>query len=169
VNAPVAAALDAFGSIDVLVNNTGILIPRPLVDPDGREELTEEIRDKVVSVNHKVVFLCVHAAAREMLRSAAGGVIVNMPSESGMEGSEGRSVYAVTKAAYAMTWSWAKELGRHNIRVVGVTPRILEATALRSPAYERALAYTRGLSVETLRAGYIHGTTVNISGGKSRA
>ena len=83
--------------------------------------------------------------------------------------------------------------------VVGIAPGILEPTALRSEEYERALAYTRGITVEELRkgykrlsiplgrvgrlkevadtvcflasprAGYIHGTTVNVSGGKSRA
>ena len=138
------------------------------------------------------------AAAKAMLKQKKG-VIINLASESGMEGSEGQSSYAATKAAtYSMTRSWAKELGKHGIRIVGVAPGILEATALRSPEYERALAYTRGITVEQLRAGYekvsipigragklcevanlicflasdragyIHGTTINISGGKSR-
>lgn len=192
--------LDKFGKVDVLVNNAGILIPRLLVDPAGREELTEEIWDKVVAINQKGAFLCAQAVAREMLKNENGGVIINMASESGMEGSEGQSVYAATKAAiYNMTRSWAKELGKHNIRVVGVAPGILEATALRSREYERALAYTRGITIEQLkqeyekvsiplgrsgklsevadtvcflasdRSGYITGTTVNISGGKTRA
>ncbi len=195
----ISAALSAFGRVDILVNNAGILIPRLLVDPAGKEELTEDILDKMMAVNFKGMFLCAQAAAREMMKSGKGGVIVNMTSESGLEGSEGQSVYASTKgAAYPMTRSWAKELGKHNIKVVGVAPGIVEATALRSPEYERALAYTRGISVEQLRAGYekvsiplgrpgklsevaavvcflasdrggyIHGTTVNVSGGKSR-
>jgi sorbitol-6-phosphate 2-dehydrogenase len=200
VDSLVKTALDAFGNIDILVNNAGINIPRLLVDPAGREELTEEVWDKVVSINHKGVFLCSQAVAREMLKDTRGGVIINMASESGLEGSEGQSVYASTKAAlYTLTRSWAKELGKYNIRVVGVAPGILEATALRSDEYERALAYTRGITVEELRrgyekvsiplgrtgklneianvvcflasdrAGYIHGTTINVSGGKSRA
>ncbi len=116
-----------------------------------------------------------------------------------MEGSEGQSVYAATKAAiYNLTRSWAKELGRHNVRVVGIAPGILEATSLRSEEYERALAYTRGITIKELRerykkaaiplgrsgklsevantvcflasdrAGYIHGTVINVSGGKTR-
>ncbi len=199
VNQMVAAALDRFGRLDVLVNNAGINIPRLLVDPAGQEELTEEIWDKVTAVNQKGMFLCAQAAARQMLKQG-GGVIVNMASEAGSEGSAGQSVYAATKAAaYALTRSWAKELGQQGVRVVGVAPGILEATALRSPEYERALAYTRGITVEQLREGYkkasiplgrvgrlkevadlvcflassrasyIHGTVVNISGGKSRA
>jgi len=200
VDTMIKTALDAFGSVDILVNNAGINIPRLLVDPAGKEELTEDIWDKVVSVNQKGIFLCAQAVARIMIQSGKGGVIINMASESGMEGSEGQSVYAATKAAvYNLTRSWAKELGKHNVRVVGLAPGILEATALRSDGYERALAYTRGITVEELhrrykeaaiplgrsgklsevantvcflaseRAGYIHGTVINVSGGKTRA
>jgi sorbitol-6-phosphate 2-dehydrogenase len=188
------------GGIDILVNNAGILIPRLLVDPAGKEELTEEILDRMLNINQKGYFFCAQAGAREMIKSGKGGVIVNMASESGLEGSEGQSVYAATKGAiYSMTRSWAKELGKHNIRVVGLAPGIVEATELRSDEYERALAYTRGSTVEEVRASYekvsiplgrsgrlsevadavcflvsdraayIHGTTVNVSGGKSRA
>jgi sorbitol-6-phosphate 2-dehydrogenase len=200
VDAMVRAASEAFGTIDILVNNAGILIPRLLVDPAGKEELTEPIWDKMVAINQKGYFLCAQAVARVMIQSGKGGVIINMTSESGLEGSEGQSVYAATKAAiYSLTRSWAKELGKHTIRVVGVAPGIVEATALRSPEYERAVAYTRGVTVEQFRkkyeqvsiplgrsgklsevadtvcflaserAGYIHGTVVNVSGGKSRA
>jgi len=97
----------------------------------------------------------------------------------------------------AYTRSWAKELGKFGIRVVAVAPGIVEATGLRTPAYNEALAYTRGTTVDKLntdysksiplgreaklkenadlvvflaseRASYITGTTYNISGGKSR-
>jgi len=200
VEAMIKAALDAFGRIDILVNNAGILIPRLLVDPAGKEEITEPIWDKMIAINQKGYFLCAQAVTRVMIKSGKGGVIINMTSESGLEGSEGQSVYAATKAAiYSLTRSWAKELGKHNIRVVGIAPGIVEATALRSPEYERAVAYTRGITVEQFRqkyeqvaiplgrigklsevantvcflasdrAGYIHGTVINVSGGKSRA
>ncbi len=199
VDAMIASTVDRFGRIDVLVNNAGILIPRLLVDPAGKEELTEEIWDRSVAINIKGYFLCAQAGAREMMKKGSG-VVINMASESGLEGSEGQSVYAATKAAaYSLTRSWAKELGRHGVRVVGIAPGILEATALRSGEYERALAYARGVTVGELRAGYeklsiplgrvgrlsevadtvcflasdragyLHGTTVNVSGGKSRA
>jgi sorbitol-6-phosphate 2-dehydrogenase len=196
----IGSTLTEFGHLDILVNNAGINIPRLLVDPAGQEELTEQIWDKVVMVNQKSAFLCAQAAARQMIKQGKGGAIINMASESGLEGSEGQSVYAATKAAmYSLTRSWAKELGKHNIRVVGVAPGILEATALRTPEYERALAYTRGITVEKLRssyesvsiplkrvgtlaevgevvcflasdaASYVSGTVLNVSGGKSRA
>ncbi|GAG21249.1 unnamed protein product, partial [marine sediment metagenome] len=151
----VAKTVAAFGKIDILVNNAGINVPRLLVDPAGEEELTDAIWDKVVAVNLKGVFLCTQAAARSMIQAKRGGAIINMASESGLEGSEGQSVYAATKAAiYSLTRSWAKELGRHGIRVTGVAPGILEATAMRSEGYERALAHARGITAEQLRAAY---------------
>ena len=200
VDSMIHTALDNFGGIDILVNNAGILIPRLLVDPAGKEEITEQIWDKMVAINQKGYYLCAQAAAREMIKSGTGGVIINMTSESGLEGSQGQIVYAATKAAiYSMTRSWAKELGKYNIRVVGIAPGIVEATALRSDEYERAVAYTRGITVEQFRkkyenisiplgrscklseiadtacflaserSSYIHGTVINVSGGKSRA
>ena len=198
VDGLVKATIDRWGSIDVLVNNAGINIPRLLVDPAGKEEMTEDVWDKVFAVNVKGQFLCAQAASRQMLASGNGGVLINMSSESGLEGREGQSVYAATKAANQnLTRSWAKELGNKGIRVVGVAPGIMETTSMRSDAYEESLAYTRGLTVEQLRskdgssiplgrsgklsevsdlvvflaserASYLHGTTVNISGGKSR-
>jgi NAD(P)-dependent dehydrogenase (short-subunit alcohol dehydrogenase family) len=51
-----------------------------------------------------------------------------------------QSAYSASKGAvYAMTRSWAKELGEHGIRVVGIAPGVLEATGLRTPDYEHAL------------------------------
>ena len=200
VESVVDQVVEKWGSVDVLVNNAGINIPRLLVDPAGKEELTEEVWDKVFAVNVKGQFLFAQAAARKMMASGKGGVLINMSSESGMEGSEGQSVYAATKAAnHNLTRSWAKELGKSGVRVIGVAPGIMETTGMRSLAYEESLAYTRGISVEELRnkygsvssiplgrsgklsevadlvvylasdrASYLHGTTVNISGGKSR-
>lgn len=195
----VKETLKKYGKIDVLVNNAGINIPRLLVDPVGQYELDEAVWDKVMNVNVKGLFFMSQAVAREMLK-AESGVIVNVSSECGLEGSEGQSVYAATKnAVNSLTRSWAKELGRHGIRVVAVSPGVLEATGLRTISYETALAYTRGITVDQLRAGYsktsttplgrsgklsevastiaflasdrggyIHGTTVNIAGGKTR-
>jgi len=126
-------------------------------------------------------------------------MVINMTSECGLEGSEGQSCYAGTKGAlYAFTRSWAKDLGKYGIRVVGVAPGIIEKTGIRTLAYDKALAYTRGITVQQLqegyekvsvplgrvgklaeiadlvcflaseRASYINGTTYNISGGKTR-
>lgn len=152
--------VETFGTVDVVVNNAGINIPRLLVDEAGQYELDETVWDKVMSVNLKGLFFCAQEAVRVM-KAKGSGVVINMSSECGLEGSEGQSVYAASKAAVnALTRSWAKELGRHGIRVVGIAPGILEATGLRTDAYETALAYTRGITVDQLRAGYAKtGTT----------
>lgn len=159
VNAMVAKTVETYGRVDGIVNNAGINIPRLLVDEGHQYELDESTWDKVMNVNLKGVYLCAQAAAREMVRRGSG-VILNMSSESGLEGSEGQSVYAASKnAVNSLTRSWAKELGKKGVRVVGVAPGILEATGLRTLAYETALAYTRGITIEQLREGYAKTTT----------
>ncbi len=200
VESMVDEVVKRFGRIDILVNNAGINIPRLLVDPKGKQEITDEIWERTVSINQKGTYLCSQAVVRHMIKKGNNGVIINVSSESALEGSHGQSVYAGTKAAiYSYTRSWAKELGRFNIRVVGVAPGILEPTSMRTYDYEKALAYTRGITVDELRsayknlsiplrrvgrleevaevicflasekASYITGTVINISGGKSRA
>ena len=198
----VEKVMSTYKRIDILINNAGINLPRLLVDskdPKGKYELHEEEFDRMVSINQKGAYLCAQTVARKMIAKGIKGVIINITSESGLEGSEGQSCYAGTKGAlYAFTRSWAKELGKYNIRVVGVAPGILEKTELRTLEYEKALAYTRGITVDKLRetykkvavplqrvgklrevadlvcflasdrANYITGTTYNISGGKTR-
>ena len=69
VDAMVQKAVDTFGTVDVIVNNAGINIPRLLVDPvdpAGQYELDENVWDKVMNVNLKGLFFCAQAAARVM-------------------------------------------------------------------------------------------------------
>ncbi|KAA9297516.1 MULTISPECIES: SDR family oxidoreductase [Aerococcus] len=163
VEASVQKVVDHFGTVDAVVNNAGINVPRLLVDPkdpNGKYELDDATFDKMVAINQKGVFLVAQAVGR-ILVDKGEGVIINMGSESGLEGSEGQSPYAATKAAvYSFTRSWSKELGKHNVRVVGVAPGILEETGLRTLAYEESLSYTRGITVDDLRAGYSKTTTI---------
>ena len=162
VEAAVTATVDRFGTIDAVVNNAGINIPRLLVDPKeprGKYELDDTTFEKITMINQKGLYLVSQAVGR-LLVDKKDGVIINMASEAGLEGSEGQSVYAATKAAvYSYTRSWAKELGKYGVRVVGVAPGIMEATGLRTLAYEEALGYTRGKTVEQIRAGYASTST----------
>ena len=154
VSKMIETTVNSYGRIDAIVNNAGINIPRLLVDDGKTYELDEAIWDKIMNVNLKGVFLCAQAASRVMVKQG-GGIIINISSECGLEGSEGQSAYAASKnAVNSLTRSWSKELGKKGVRVVGVAPGILEATGLRTLSYETALAYTRGISVEELRAGY---------------
>lgn len=200
VRAAVAAVIEHFGALDGLVNNAGINLPRMLVDFRGEHpeyELDNRSFDAMFNINVKGVFNCAQAAARHFAK-VGGGVIINITSEAGVEGSDGQSAYSATKGAVnSFTRSWGKELGKKNIRVVGVAPGINEPTGLTTPAYNEALAYTRNTTVDGLntdyskviplgrpgklselantvvyllsdRASYITGTTYAVTGGKSR-
>lgn len=148
---------EKYGKIDALINNAGINIPRLLVDekdPYGKYELDEKVFDLVAKVNMKGLYIVSQEVGREFVNQKYG-VIVNMSSEAGLEGSEGQSIYAATKnAVNSFTRSWAKELGKKGVRIVGIAPGILEETGLRTLSYEQALAYTRSITVEDLRKGY---------------
>lgn len=201
INAMVEETVKKFGKIDVLVNNAGINLPRLLVDvysDDRKYEIDEDAFNKITAVNQKGMVFVTQAVVRDMLARKAKGVIINISSESGMEGSVGQSLYSATKGAVnSYTRSWAKELGKFGIKVVGVAPGINEKTGLTTPIYNAALAYTRNINEDQLDTGYeksiplgrvgkldeiaylvsflssdksdyITGTTINISGGKSR-
>ncbi|EOT30570.1 SDR family oxidoreductase [Enterococcus saccharolyticus] len=164
VEAVVEKAITHFGSIDGVVNNAGINIPALLVDEkqteNGKFEINDSLFDKIINVNQKGLYLMSQAVGRKLVEQGYG-VIINMSSESGLEGSEGQSAYAATKAAVnSYTRSWAKELGKKGIRVVGIAPGIMEETGLRTLAYEEALAYTRGKTVAELRTGYSQTSTI---------
>ncbi|EAG2325402.1 SDR family oxidoreductase [Listeria monocytogenes] len=154
-------AMKKFGVIDAVVNNAGINIPALLVDSKSSTyEIGEELFEKMYAINQKGVYLLSQATSRQMIKQGHG-VIINMSSESGLEGSEGQSVYAATKAAInSFTRSWSKELGKYGIRVLGIAPGIMEETGLRTYEYEKALAYTRNKTIEDLRAGYSQTTTI---------
>lgn len=201
IEAMVEEAVRENGKVDVLVNNAGINIPRLLVDPysDKKQyEIDEAAFDKMTAVNQKGMVFATQSVVRDFLKNKTEGVIINISSESGMEGSVGQSLYSATKGATnSYTRSWAKELGKFGIKVVAVAPGINEKTGLTTPEYNAALAYTRNISVDQVDTGYeksiplgrvgkldeiaylvaflcsdksdyITGTTINISGGKSR-
>lgn len=201
VDAMVQKVIARYGKIDVLINNAGVAKPQLFVDAscnDSEYEADTDSFDFIFNINVKGVFLCAQAAAKQFIKQKTKGTIINMSSESGMEGSAGQSIYAASKnAVNSFTRSWAKELGKFGIRVVAMAPGILEETAMRSPAYNKALAYTRNTTIDQLtpdysgsiplgrpgrleevadlaaylasdRSSYITGTVFNITGGKSR-
>ncbi|MBL1230494.1 SDR family oxidoreductase [Enterococcus sp. BWB1-3] len=154
--------ISMYGRIDALVNNAGVNVPALLADKKEHSEyeLTDELFEKMTSINQKGVYLVSQLTGRVMVKQKKG-VIINMSSEAGLEGSEGQSCYAATKAAVnSFTRSWAKELGKEGIRVVGIAPGIMEETGLRTLNYETALAYTRGKTVEDIRKGYSQTSTI---------
>jgi len=141
VEAAVAAVMERWGRIDVLVNNAGILRDAQLVKwKDGQKlsEMTEQDFDAVVAVNLKGVFLCTRAVAPRMI-AGGGGVVLNASSVVGLYGNFGQTNYAATKAAVInMTRTWARELGRYNVRVNAVAPGFI-ATEMVQAMPEKVL------------------------------
>jgi 3-oxoacyl-[acyl-carrier protein] reductase len=141
VEAATAEVFERWGRIDILVNNAGITRDAQLVKwKDGQPagEMSERDFDAVISVNLKGVFLCTRAVAPRMI-AGGGGSILNASSVVGLYGNFGQTNYAATKAGViAMTRTWARELGRHNIRVNAVAPGFI-ATEMALAIPEKVL------------------------------
>jgi NAD(P)-dependent dehydrogenase (short-subunit alcohol dehydrogenase family) len=116
----VAAAVEAFGRLDVLVNNAGVYPLASLL------EMGEEDWDLVLDSNLRSVFLCTQMAARQMLAQGGGGAIVNIASIEGESPAPLHSHYNAAKGGVLMhTRAAAHELGRHGIRVNAVSPGLI--------------------------------------------
>ena len=114
--AAVALAADAFGALDVLVNNAGILAFAPIAD------MTPAAFRHVLEVNAVGCWLGMKAVIDPMTK-AGGGSIVNISSIEGFTGAAGLSAYSASKfAVRGMTKAAAQELGRLGIRVNSVHP-----------------------------------------------
>jgi 3-oxoacyl-[acyl-carrier protein] reductase len=84
--------------------------------------MSDEQFDAVINVNLKGVFICTRAVVPKMI-AGGGGVILNASSVVGLYGNFGQTNYVATKAGViAMTKVWARELGKHQIRVNAVAP-----------------------------------------------
>jgi 3-oxoacyl-[acyl-carrier protein] reductase len=127
VAAMVAAARDAWGRIDVLVNNAGIThLPKPM------EEVTEEEFDRVFAVNAKSVYL----TAREvvpMMKAAGRGAILNIASTAGLSPRPRLNWYNASKGwMITATKAMAVELAPFGIRVNALAPVAGETPLLKS-------------------------------------
>jgi len=124
-----------YGRIDILVNNAGILRDAQLVkwkNGDVVATMDDATFDAVVNVNLKGVFVCTRAVVPHMIRGG-GGVILNASSIVGLYGNFGQTNYAATKAGViSFTKTWARELGKYNIRVNAVAPGFIGTDMVRA-------------------------------------
>jgi 3-oxoacyl-[acyl-carrier protein] reductase len=113
----ISAAKQAFGRLDILINNAGVYKFLPL------EAITEEHIDKHFNLNVKALLLVTQAALP--LFGPEGGVVINISSGVSVTPASASAVYAGTKAAVdVITRVLAMELGPKKIRVVGVSPGV---------------------------------------------
>jgi 3-oxoacyl-[acyl-carrier protein] reductase len=121
---------EAFGKIDVLVNNAGIIRDTLLV------RMSDQDWDAVLETNLRGAFLCTRAALRPMLRQRWGR-IVNVTSVSGLLGNAGQANYAAAKAGLVgLTKTTAREAAGRSVTVNAIAPGFI-ATELTSGLAEK--------------------------------
>jgi 3-oxoacyl-[acyl-carrier protein] reductase len=135
VETAIAEVKAQWGAIHVLVNNAGILRDGQLVKyKDGAVSgiMSDEQFDSVIAVNLKGVFTCTRAVVPHLIE-AGGGVILNASSVVGLYGNFGQTNYIASKAGViGMTKVWARELGKHHIRVNAVAPGFISTDMIQA-------------------------------------
>lgn len=116
----VAAVIEKYGQIDVLINNAGITKDNLML------RMSEEQWDAVIETNLKSVFNMTKQVMRPMMKKRAGSII-NMSSVVGVFGNAGQANYAASKAGIiGFSKSIAKEVGSRNIRCNVIAPGFIE-------------------------------------------
>lgn len=117
--------ISTFGRIDVLINNAGIILDKKL------HNMTEEMWDKVISINLKGLFNCTKLAVK-FIQTQGKGRIVNISSISGKVGYYGQANYAASKGGMiAFTKSVAREYAPYGITVNTILPGLIETDILK--------------------------------------
>jgi NAD(P)-dependent dehydrogenase (short-subunit alcohol dehydrogenase family) len=142
----VEAAVGQFGTVDVLVNNAGILFTASV------EETTEDMWDKLLAVNVKGLFFCTQAVIDEMKRKKSGKII-NISSIAAIGAQDGICAYSATKGAVlTITKVCALELVQHNIQVNAILPGTtntgMAEAAMANPEWTRMI--TEGIPMKRL-------------------
>lgn len=167
---------EAFGGLDIMVNNAGFGIRKPF------DELPEEEWHIVVDTNIKSVYYGSAYAAREM-RKGDGGVIINTSSFTSVIPTCGVSMYSAAKAAVdSLTKTFAAELAADNIRVLAVQPGMTVTPLARKSCEENYDAFVSAIPLKKLaetsdmypaylflssdKASYITGISLQVAGGK---
>ena len=177
VDGMVAKTINEFGTVDVLVNNAGLLYSTPV------DKISEDEWDRVLKVNLKSVFLC-SLAVLPVMKAKKSGKIVNMSSSAGRSTSElGGAHYTASKAGVlGFSRHLAREMAQYGINVNAVCPGLIHTPMISSDACKERLEYFIGqIPMKRLgkpeeaadlvfflasdEAAYITGATVDFNGG----
>lgn len=110
-------AIDAFGRVDVWINNAGILRDKSLL------KMEDAMWDLVIKVHLRGSFLCTQAAGQHMREANNGGRIINTTSVSGLLGNFGQGNYSAAKAGiYGLTRTASIELKKYKVTVNALAP-----------------------------------------------
>lgn len=144
----VAATVNHYGRLDIMVNNARAIIGR---DKVPITELDEDVWQHFLAINTTAVFLCTKFAGREMVRLGNGGRVVNIASNAGKQASADGAAYSASKfAVIGLTQASAMDLAPHGITVNAVCPGPINTD--RMSYWERDQAAERGLTQEEFRA-----------------
>ena len=121
IDAGVAAVVEAFGQIDILINNAAIFTAAPLVGIDRSDY------QRTFDINVAGTLFTMQAVARHMIERGIRGRIINMASQAGRRGEPLVAVYCASKAAViSLTQSAGLNLIRHGINVNAIAPGVVD-------------------------------------------
>lgn len=177
VVALVAAAEEAFGSVDIMVNNAGLIRDATM------RKMSEDSFDAVIDVHLKGSWLGTRAASDAMRRLGIAGSIINMSSISGKVGNAGQTNYSAAKAGIVgLTKAAAKEVGFAGIRVNAIQPGTIEtamtaampddirAARLKDVPHGRfgtpAEVASVAVFLSSAMSSYLTGTVIEVAGGR---
>jgi len=129
--------LEAFGRLDILVNNAAVTQIKAV------DLLADEDIDRIIDTNLKGYVKCAREATRIMKEAGTKGTLLFISSKNGLEGASNKSLYCATKGGeLALARSLARELGSFGIRVNSICPdAVLEGSALwEDDSYRRGTA-----------------------------
>jgi rhamnulose-1-phosphate aldolase/alcohol dehydrogenase len=151
------AATLAFGGVDIIVNNAGLSISKPI------EEHTEKDWDLVYDVLVKGQFFVTQKGVEIMRKQQMGGDVLNIVSKNALVSGPNNSAYGAAKAAQLhMSRLNAAELGKDNIRVNAVNPdAVISGSNIWSNGWAEGRAKAYGITVEELPAYYAKRTLLN--------
>lgn len=121
IDAGIAAAIEAFGQIDILINNAAIFTAAPI------DEITRQDYARVFDINVAGTLFTLQAVARHMIAKGIKGRIINMASQAGRRGESLVAVYCASKAAtISLTQSAGLNLIAHGINVNAIAPGVVD-------------------------------------------